>query len=723
MNVSTTRRGFLKGTAAVSGAVLVVGFDGGGALAAQSAVEFNPFVKIDAEGVVTVVLKHFEMGQGTTTGLTTLIVEELDADWDDTQIEFAPAHPSYNHTYYPIQGTGGSNAIANSWMQYRQAGAAARAMLVAAAAPAWGVSPNDVTIDKGVIRSGGRSGGFGDFVAAAARVKPPANPALKQPSAFRLIGREHLPRKDSAGKTDGSAIFAMDVRIPGMVYAVILRPPRPGARLTSFDADPATEKHGYIGAVALPTGAGVVVYARSTWAAIEARSAIAAEWDFAAAETRSSDEIAAAHRSALDTPQIDARPSVDRTATEAALSGAARTIEADFLMPYLAHAPMEPLNCVIEPTEAGVRVHDGCQAPGISKPFVAGALGLKPDQVEIHTVYAGGSFGRRGSTNADYGVEAALAFKLLGGGTPVKLVWTREDDVRGGYYRPMAAHRVRIGLDALGHLVAWDHRIATQSMFKGSSFESFLVRNGVDHASVEGVYDTPYAIPNMSVGLTDIVSPIKVLWWRSVGNSHTAYAMEVALDMVAEAAGRDPVAYRLDLLASGTGHQRRLAGVLKHVAEKAGWGQSSSERRFNGVAVHMCFGTYVAEVAEVSVNDDGAIRIEKIICAVDCGVAVNPDVIRAQMEGAIGYGLGAAMRNEISFTDGAVDQSNFHDYEPLVVSDIGDVEVHIVPSAEAPTGVGEPGLPPALPAVANAIFAATGKRLLEMPWRKHVTFV
>ena len=726
MTLATSRRGFLKGAAAVTGAsvagaVFTIGFDGKGALANIDAPEFNPFVKIDSDGIVTVIVKHFEMGQGTTTGLTTLIAEELDADWAAVRTEFAPADARYNNLLFQLQATGGSTAMANSWLQYRQAGAAARTMLVSAAAEAWGVAPEAITVENGVIRSGDHVGGFADFAGAAARMTPPAEPTLKAPSAYRLIGADRLPRKDSLSKTDGSAIFAMDVKVPGMLTAVILRPEHFGATLVSFDASGAEGVQGFVDAAALPTGAGVVVYATSTWAAIQARLAITAEWDLSAAETRSTDTLIGDHVALLDDPTYQTRPGADAAAVAAAVDAADQVIEADFLAPYLAHSPMEPLNCVIEPTENGVRIYDGCQMPGLTQPYVAGVLGLEPSQVEVETVYAGGSFGRRGSTTVDYGVEAAIAFALRGGQTPIKLVWTREDDFLGGYFRPMAAHRVRVGLNADGTIAGWDHRVATQSLFKGTAFEAFVVHEGVDHTSVEGLANTIYPLGNMTVGLSDVASPIPVLWWRSVGNTHTAYAMEVVLDMLAEAAGRDPVEYRLELLAAGDADQHRLAGALTLAAEQAGWGQPLPEGHFHGVAAHKSFGSYVAEVAEVSVTD-GRVRIERITCAVDCGIAVNPDVIRAQMEGGIGYGLGAVMRNQITFTEGRVDQTNFHTYEPLRIGDIRAIDVHIVPSAEQPTGVGEPGLPPAAPAVANAIYAATGRRLLTMPWSEEIEF-
>ncbi|WP_416898496.1 MAG: molybdopterin cofactor-binding domain-containing protein [Minwuia sp.] len=720
MTVQTSRRGFMKGAMATAGVALVIGFNSKGALAAGGA-DLNPFVRIDDEGRVTVIVKHFEMGQGTTTGLPTLVAEELDANWEDVKLEFAPAdNEKYKNLAFGMQGTGGSTAIANSYMQYRQAGAAARDMLVQAAAKQWGVSPSEMTVDEGQLSAGSHNGGFGEFAAAAAKMTPPAEPKVKDPSAFKLIGQNRLPRLDSFDKTNGQAQFAMDAKAEGMVVAVILRSPKPGGMLKSFDASGAEGMSGFVRAAGMPNKAGVVVYGTSTWSAISARDAITAEWDFSNAETRSTDTMVAEHLALLDKPAYEAVKGAE--ATKAAIDGAAKVVEADFVMPQLAHAPMEPLVCMIEPTETGVLVTDGCQFPGLTQPYVAGVLQLDPSKVEVKTVYAGGSFGRRANPDSDYHVEAAIAFALMGGKTPVKTVWTREDDLAGGYYRPMAAHRVRIGIGADGKIAGWDHRIATQSIMKGTPFESFVVHDGVDHSSVEGIADTHYAIPGYSVGLSDWTSPMKVLWWRSVGHSHTGYAMEVAMDMAAEAAGQDPLDFRLALLEGDDPDRQRLTGVLKLAAEKAGWGTPLKGNQGRGIAVHKSFNSYVAEVVEVSVND-GAVKIEKITCAVDCGVAVNPDVVRAQMEGGIGYGLGAVMRNRISFTDGEVDQSNFPDYEPLRITDIGSIDVHIVPSSAAPTGVGEPGLPPAGPALANAIHAATGNRVTMLPMADNgVTF-
>ncbi|MEL7000603.1 MAG: xanthine dehydrogenase family protein molybdopterin-binding subunit, partial [Pseudomonadota bacterium] len=679
--------------------------------AASGAADLNPFVRIAPDGIVHVVIKHFEMGQGTTTGLATLVAEELDADWETLAVDLAPGDSNrYANLFFGTQGTGGSTAIANSFMQYRQAGAAAREVLVAAAADTWGVAPADVTIEKGILKAGTNIAHFGEMVAKAATLTPSEEPAVKDPAQFTLIGKDGLPRKDSRGKTIGQTTFAMDVKVPGQVTAMILRSPRFGGTLVSFDASDASDINGFIDAKALPNGSGVAVYAKNTWSAMQARDMIEAEWDFSAAENRSTDEMIAYHQGLLDEPTYQVREGGDFAATGKALESADTMLEVDYVFPNLAHAPMEPLNCVIEPTANGVKFYDGAQFPGITQPVVASVLDLKPEQVEVETVYAGGSFGRRATPLSDYQVEAALAFATLGGQTPVKLIWNREDDVRGGYYRPIAAQRAKIGLKD-GKIVGWDHRIAVKSILKGGPFESVLVHNGVDDVSVEGIKDSHYDIPGMAVGLTDAETPVTVLWWRSVGHSQNAYSMETLMDAVAVAAGADPVQFRLDHLAGGTPDQMRLSGVLSLAAEKAGWGTPGKHM---GVAVHKSFNSYVAEVAEVSIQD-GAIKLEKITCAVDCGLAVNPDIIRAQMEGGIGYGLGAIMRNKITFTEGEVDQSNFPDYEPLRITDMPDIEVHIVASAEAPTGVGEPGLPPAGPALANAIFAATGKRITTLP--------
>ncbi len=711
MSIELSRRDFLKVTA-TGAAALVVGIGPQGTLAAGTeGTVLNPFVRIDADGLVTVILKHFEMGQGTSTGLTTLVAEELDADWPAVKTDFAPSdNAKYKNLLFGAQGTGGSTAIANSYMQYRQAGAAARDLLVRAAAQTWGVDPQQIQIDKGIISAGAHQGHFGDFIELAKTLEPNPQPVLKSAEQFRLIGQVNLPRKDSKAKIDGSAIFAMDVKLPGMLYAVILRSPKFGATLTEFDASAAANVSGFVTAKALPNKAGVAVYGKHTWAALKAREAIKAQWDFSQAEQRSSDEMLRDHRALTDSPQFQGRKDTTTADVQPLLASATRTIDAQFSFPFLAHAPMEPLVCVIEPTDAGVRLHDGCQFPAFAHGALASVLQLKPEQVEIKTLYAGGSFGRRATPTADYHVEAAMAFALLEQKVPVKLLWSREDDIHGGYYRPMAVHRARIGLDDDGNLVGWDHRIAAKSIMKGTPLESSSVHEGVDHTVVEGVADTLYRLPNLALGVSDFHTPVPVLWWRSVGHTHTAFAMESLLDMVAHAKGQDPIELRLELLDRSNREQARLAGVIEAARDLAGW-QPGQKR---GFAAHTSFNSYVAVVADVSLDGD-QVHVDKLYMAVDCGVAVNPDVVRAQMEGGAGFGLGAVMRNAITLQEGQVMQDNFPQYLPLRMPDMPEVEVTIVASAEAPTGVGEPGVPPTGPAVANAIFAVSGKRIFDLP--------
>lgn len=716
MTLSTSRRGFLK-AAAASGAVLVLGIRPDGVLAAaDSPAMLNPFVKIGTDGSVTAIVKHFEKGQGPATGLSTLIAEELGLRMDQIDYEFAPSNPEvYNNTLFgPVQGTGGSTAMANSYLQYRQAGAAAREMLIEAAAQTWGVEASALKIEDGVISGAGNTAPLGDFVETAATLEAPAEPRLKDPSEFRLIGNPDVRRLDSAIKGDGSAQYAIDVFLPNQMVAMIKRPEQRGALATGLDDSGAQEVKGYIRAAILPNQAGVAVYAENTWAAMQARDAIEVEWDMSAAETRSSDAIEAEIRAALDAEPTYNVNKTDAAATQAALDGAAQVVEQTFYFPLLAHAPMEPLNCTIEATEdGGILLHDGCQFPTGPHMAMAEIFQLPMEKIQIKTMLAGGSFGRRATPTADYQVEAALAFVMTDRTRPVKLVWSREDDLRSGYYRPAFGHKVRVGLDADGEIVGWDHRIAGQPIMKGTSFESFSVRDGVDHTSVEGAADTPYRIPAAHFGLTDTEKATSTLWWRAVGHTHTAYVMEVMMDMAASAAGQDPVAYRLKYLEDDL-DQQRMAGVLKLATDEAGWGKAPAGRS-QGVAVHKSFGTYVAEVVEISGTAEDGVRIEKVTCAVDCGVAVNPDVIKAQMEGGIGYGIGHVMRDQITLTDGAVDQYNFPDYEPLRIGDIAEINVHIVASAEAPTGVGEPGTPPAAPALANAIAASSDLRVSSLP--------
>lgn len=714
LQLRLTRRRFLQGSAAVS-VGLLIGFDlRVGRAAAQPGGAFAPnaFLRIAPDNTVTIIAKHIEFGQGTYTGLATILAEELDADWSQVRVESAPADAArYNNLLFgAVQGTGGSTAMANSWEQLRKAGAMARAMLVAAAAREWGVPTAEIAVSNGVLSHAqtGRRATFGDLALKAAAVPPPADVKLKDPKDFTLIGRR-VPRLDSRSKTDGSAVFTMDVYLPDMLTAVIARPPRFGAKVRAFDASAALQVKGVTDVVQVP--AGVAILAGNFWAARKGREALKIDWDESGAEGRGSEELFAAYRALARQPGASARRDGN---PEAAIAGAARVFEAVYEFPYLAHAPMEPLDCVVRLASGGCEVWAGSQLQTVDQAVVAAVVGLPSEKVQVHTLLAGGSFGRRATPNGDVAGEAASIAKAMAGRQPVKLVWTREDDITGGRYRPLYVHRLRAGLDPAGRIVGWEHRIVGQSILKGTAFESSMVKNGIDGTSVEGASNLPYDIPSISVELHTTEVGVPVLWWRSVGSTHTAFSTETFLDELAHAAGRDPVDLRRALLKN---HPRHL-GVLELAAQKAGWGQPLPPGRARGVAVHESFHSFVAQVAEVSVGPEGLPKVERVVCAVDCGIAINPDVIRAQMEGGIGYGLGGALWSEITLVQGRVQQSNFDTYRPLRIEDMPEVEVHIVPSAAAPTGVGEPGVPPIAPAVANALFHLTGRRVRRLPFAR-----
>jgi isoquinoline 1-oxidoreductase beta subunit len=706
-----SRRRFLQGSAA-AGAGLLIEFTlpvGRAVAQTDGVLAPNAFVRIAPDNTVTIIAKHIEFGQGTYTGLATLLAEELDADWSQVRVESAPADATrYNNLLFgPVQGTGGSTAIANSWEQLRTAGAMARAMLVAAAAREWGVPAAEITVERGVLSHGrtGRRATFGELAVKAATLPPPADVPLKDPKDFQLIGRR-LPRLDSKAKTDGAAQFTMDVYLPDMLTAVIARPPRFGAKVRAFDASAALQVKGVTDVVQVP--AGIAVLARNFWAARQGREALRIDWDESGAERRGSDELFAAYRALARQPGARARRDGD---PDAAIAGAARVLEAVYEFPYLAHATMEPLDCVVRLTPDDCEVWAGSQLQTIDQQVVAAVVGLPPEKVQVHTLLAGGSFGRRATPNGDVAGEAASIARAIAGRQPVKLVWTREDDITGGRYRPLYVHRLRAGLDAAGRIVGWEHRIVGQSLLQGTLFESALVKNRIDGTSVEGAANLPYDIPSIGVELHTTEVGVPVLWWRSVGSTHTAFSTETFLDEVAHAAGRDPLALRWALLR----HHPRHLGVLELAAHKAGWDVPLPRGRARGIAVHESFNSFVAQVAEVSLGHDGVPKVERVVCAVDCGVAVNPGVIRAQMEGGIGYGLAAALWSEITLVQGRVQQSNFHDYRPLRIEEMPQVEVYIVPSAAPPTGVGEPGVPPIAPAVANAVFHLTGHRVRRLP--------
>ena len=725
-----SRRVFLK-VGAAAGAGLSLGIFTGEAAAQMSGpgktagvasaggtFEPNAFLRIGKDNSVTVVVKHLEMGQGTYTGLPTLVAEELDAAWSQVKVVGAPADAKlYNNLFWgEAQGTGGSTAMANAFEQYRQAGAAARAMLVGAAAERWKVGPDSIVVKNGVVsHSSGKKATFGELADAAAKQPVPGAIKLKDAKDYVYIGKS-FPRTDSRAKSTGTAMFTQDVKLPDMLTAVVAHPPRFGAKVKNIDAAGLKDVPGVRYVVEVPSG--VAVLAANFWTARKGRDALKIEWDDAPAFKLSSSDILAEYRKLAATPGKPARKDGDAAK---ALAGAAKTLDAEYEFPYLAHASMEPLNCVVRLDADRCEVWNGEQFQTADRLAVAKTVELKPEQVSLNQLFAGGSFGRRANPQSDYVVEAAAIAKGLATqgklGVPVKLVWTREDDMKGGYYRPAYLHTFKAGLDASGNVAGWQHRIVGQSILVGTPFESMMVKDGIDRTSVEGASTLPYVIADLTVELHSPTVGVPVQWWRSVGSTHTAFATESFVDELATAAGKDPVAFRKALLAKHPKH----AEVLALAAEKAGWGtplapaKVAGARRGRGVAVHESFNTTVAQVAEVTVKPDNKFTVDRVVCAVNCGLAVNPDVIRAQMEGGIGFGLSAALYGAITLKDGMVEQSNFHDYPVLRINEMPAVEVHIVASTDKPTGVGEPGVPPIAPAVANAIAAATGKRLRKLP--------
>jgi isoquinoline 1-oxidoreductase subunit beta len=677
---------------------------------AISSLAPNPFLIVDGNNIVTVIIKHLDKGQGAATGLATLVAEELDADWAQIKTEFAPSDAvKYANSAFGVQGVGGSTGLSNSYEQYRQAGAVAKAMLVAAAEKLWGNAGGKMTVRAGVItHPSGKSATFGELAALAAAESVPVKVALKDPKDFVYIGKK-FPRVDSKAKSTGAAKFTIDHQFEGMLVAVIARPPQFGATIKSFEATGAEKIKDVVKVLQVPQG--IAVLANNTWAAMKGRDALKILWDDGKAEKRDTAALLAEYKQLLDKPGASARKDGD---VEVAFNSAAKIIESDFEFPYLAHAPMEPMDCVIRHDGKSAEIWTGSQLQTVDHGAACRVLGLKPEAVQLHTVWAGGSFGRRAIADAHYVVEACEIARSYGKPVPIKVVWTREDDIKGGYYRPMYTHRLKAGLDKDGKVIAWQHRIVGQSIAAGTPFEGMIVKNGIDGTSVEGATNLPYAIPNMKVELHTVKTGVPVLWWRSVGSTHTAHATEHMIDILAKEAGKDPVEFRLAMLKDKPRH----AAVLKLAAEKAGWGTTLPPNTFRGVAVHESFSSYVAQVAEVEMKDDGAFKVKRVVCAIDCGVAVNPDVIAAQMEGGIGYGLGAGLKGAITLKDGAVEQSNFDGYEVLRMSEMPKIEVHIVPSTAPPTGVGEPGTPVILPAVANALFAGTGVRTTVLPMSK-----
>lgn len=709
-----SRRQFLVGAAA-TGAGLAVSFRVPGARAEGAGPNpFNAYVAISPDNKVTILSAHMDMGQGCYHGIATLVAEELEADWSQLVVEGAAGNPAFygNVAWGGVaQGTGGSSAMFSSFDRYRKAGALARTMLVNAAAKQWNVPTGEVKAEKGVLSHGsGKQATFGEMAAAAAQEPVPAEVALKDPAAWKVIGAEDFRRLDSGAKATGKQVFTIDVKLPGMLTAMVAHPPLFGATVKSFDAAAAKAVKGVTDVVQISRG--IAVVAENTWAAMKGREALQVEWDETQAEKRGSVQLMQEYLAAADQP--GEAVAANRGDAEAAIGGAAKVIEATYQFPYLAHAALEPLDAVARKEGDVLEIWGGHQMPDLYQAVAAQIAGVAPDKVKLNVMKTGGGFGRRAVTDADIVVEAVETAKAIGWKAPVKVLWTREDDMRGGRYRPLFVHKVKVGLDADGKILGWRHRQVGQSILIGTPFEAMLVKDGVDATSVEGVSTTPYAIDNFRSEIVNAKVGVPVLWWRSVGHTHTAYVMETMIDEIARATGRDAVEMRRELLKD---HPRHLA-VLNLAAEKAGWGTELPDGKARGIAVHESFGTVVAEVAEIALDDKGGFKVERVVCAVDCGIAINPDQVRAQMEGGIGFGLGAVLHEELTLTDGKVDQANYDAYLPLRIDEMPRVETFIVPSSATPSGVGEPGVPPVGPAVANALAAATQKRVRILPIAK-----
>jgi isoquinoline 1-oxidoreductase beta subunit len=715
--IAPSRRSFLIGAAA-AGSSLVIGFstfaDNAPGAATSAHNPFSGYLQISPDETVTIYSSQMDMGQGIYHGLATLVQEELDADWTKVSVAGGFGNPAlYGNLALggKIQFTGGSSGIRSSWERYRRVGAAARAMLIAAAAEQWNVPVSEVSTKNGVVsHASGKSATYGALVSAAAARSVP-DVALKQPQDWKYVGAETVPRYDSGPKSTGRQQYTIDLREPGMLTAVMIHPPRFGATLKSFDGSKAKEMKGVVDVVAIPRG--VAVVASGMWEAMKAREAVTVEWDESNAEKRSSSDLIVEYRMTADKGGTSVAANVGDV--ETAFGKAAKVLEARYEFPYLAHAPMEPINAAARMNPDGtLEVWGGHQMPDLYQAVAAEVASITPDKVILRVMKTGGGFGRRASPDADIIVEAVATARALGWKAPVKVQWTREDDMRAGRYRPAFVHKLKAALDEKGELIALRDTVVGQSIAKGTLFEQGLVREGVDRLSVEGIQNQPYAVPNLRVDLTTTYSPVTVLWWRAVGSTHTAYALESFIDEIAHAAGKDPVEFRLAMLKDKPRH----AAVLKLAAEKAGWSLPAPAERHRGIALAESFRSYVAQVAEISIDRAGRPKVHRVVCAVDCGVAVNPDQIRAQMEGGIGFGLGAIMKSQLTLNQGKVVEGNFDGYDVLRIDEMPKVEVYIVKSTAPPTGVGEPGVPPIGPAVANAFFNATGKRVRVLPFSR-----
>ncbi len=712
------RRSFLKATL-VAGGALVFGIstpvqtraEEKLGVTAEPAAEFHPnaFIKIAPDGKVTVVVGQAEMGQGVLTSLPMIVADELEIDWKDVTYEHGPPGKEFINPALGGQITGGSASIRGLIEPLRKASASAREMLVMAAAQQWGVPVEQCRVSKGEVfhPTSRRAAKYATLLTAAATITPPTAPKLKDAKDFNFIGKS-MKRLDTPEKVDGSGIFGIDIKVPGMLTASILRSPVIGGKITSVDDAAAKAVKGVRNVVRLDRG--VAVVADNYWAAKKGRDALKVVWDEGAMASVSSEKLYQADvEAAANGKGIEAKKIGDVTAGR---TKATKTIDAVYYAPFLAHATMEPMNATADVRADSCEVWSGIQAQMVVQGLVAKELGLPPEKIKVNNTLLGGGFGRR---LGEYVVDAVKLSKSVG--KPVKVIWTREDDMHGDFYRPSAYNKMSAGLDGAGKPVFWHHRIVSPSIMAslGPGLFGFAPpTDKLDDTATEGAHTLPYEMQNLYVDWVPSTPGVPVGFWRSVGSSHTAFSTECFLDELAFEAKKDPLVFRLSLLDK---HPRYI-GVLKLAAEKAGWSKPAAKGLFRGIAVHESFGSFVAQVAEVSVDKNtGKVKVHRVVCAIDCGQVVNPDTVAAQMEGCIIFGLTAAFYGEITLKDGQVQQRNFYDYKMLRMNETPKIETYIVPSTEKHGGVGEPGTPPIAPAVVNAIFAATGKRLRSLPIR------
>jgi isoquinoline 1-oxidoreductase subunit beta len=715
------RRGFLRVSATAAGGLLVslyldlpVFAQEGNQAPPPKVYPPDAFVHIRPDGKILITVNRLEFGQGVQTALPMILADEMDADWSQVIAELAPAADIYKDPAFGIQMVGGSGSIAHSFQQYRELGAKTRAMLIAAAADRWHVSPDQCRTENSIVYGpGNKSARYNELAKDAASKPVPEKASLKNPSEFRLIGKP-VRRLDSRPKCDGSQKFGLDLDLPGMKIAVVAHAPVFGGRVKSVDDKEARAIDGVreVFEIPLAKGSGIAVVADRFWTAKQARDRLKIDWDLSGIEHPDSSQLWSKFKELVRTPGNVAVTRGDTKALENVAVG--NRIVAEYEFPYLAHTPMEPLNATVRFNGEDAEAWVPSQFQTMDQMAIGQVLGLKPEQVTFHTEFAGGGFGRRAVIDAHVPREAALIAKRLRG-TPIKLIWTREDDVRGGYYRPMHAHRVEIGVGPDGMPAAWRHVIVGQSLVAGTPFAAMLIKNGVDETTVEGAADTSYNISNFHVSAHNPTVNVPVLWWRSVGNTHTAFVMETLIDEMAKRAKMDPIAYRQKLLKADA---KKLRSVLDLLAEKSTWRNSLPKGRAAGIACHECFGTAVACAVEVSIENKRP-KIHRATLAVNCGLAVNPLTVESQFQAGVGFGVTQLMaQGAITFKDGRVEQRNFDGYTPPYIVDAPvTADVHIVPSTDAPTGCGEPPVPVISPAVVNALAKLTGKRYRSLPLR------